>query len=74
MLNSLTKIPTIGIGAGGHCDGQVLVLSELLGMNSSFQPKFSKQFLNLEKSIINGLNQFDGEIKSKEFPTKEHSF
>lgn len=67
-------IPTIGIGAGASCDGQVLVLQDLLAFDDSFQPKFLKTYLNLGELVKNALNAYDGDVKSGEFPTKENSF
>lgn len=68
------KIPTIGIGAGPHCDGQVLVLQDLLGLNSDFKPKFVKNYLDLNSQIKKAVTQFSNEVKTSQFPTKEHSF
>ncbi len=68
------KIPTIGIGAGSNVSGQVLVLHDLLGLNSEFKPKFSKQYLNGVDLIKCALNDFDDEVKNGNFPTSTHSF
>jgi 3-methyl-2-oxobutanoate hydroxymethyltransferase len=68
------KIPTIGIGAGSGCDGQVLVLHDLLGFDASFNPKFLKKYANLEKIVGDALVSFNNDVKSKKFPTAEHSF
>jgi hypothetical protein len=68
------EIPTIGIGAGPYCDGQVLVLQDLLGLNGSFKPKFLKTYLESEPLVIEALNKFDNEIKISQFPTQKESY
>jgi 3-methyl-2-oxobutanoate hydroxymethyltransferase len=68
------SIPTIGIGAGPHVDGQVLVLQDLLGFDQDFSPKFLKKYANLGSTITSALMTYDLEVKTKKFPTKEHSF
>ena len=68
------SIPTIGIGAGVQTDGQVLVLQDLLGMNPDFRPKFLKKYLNGFDLIQGALNSYVSEVKSSQFPTKEHSY
>ncbi|TGK32737.1 3-methyl-2-oxobutanoate hydroxymethyltransferase [Leptospira gomenensis] len=67
-------VPTIGIGAGPDCDGQVLVLYDLLGLDANFQPKFLKKFADLHSIVKNAVGNFHKEIKSEEFPGKDHSF
>lgn len=73
ITESLT-IPTIGIGAGPHCDGQVLVLHDLLGLNLDFQPKFVKQFAQLGKTAEEALKAFAQEVRASQFPSQEHSY
>lgn len=73
-VTSLLKIPTIGIGAGGECDGQVLVMHDLLGFDASFNPKFLKKYANMSKVIGEALSSYDKDVKSGQFPTAEHSF
>ncbi|RKH55048.1 3-methyl-2-oxobutanoate hydroxymethyltransferase [Corallococcus llansteffanensis] len=68
------KIPTIGIGAGKHCDGQVLVCYDLLGMNPDFKPKFVKRFANLHGNITEAAGAFFSEVRGGTFPDDEHSF
>ena len=67
------KIPTIGIGSSVHCDGQVLVTDDLIGLNQT-NIKFVKKFLNVKKYINLGLRKFASEVKSKKYPTKKHSY
>lgn len=64
------QIPTIGIGAGKHCDGQVLVWHDILGLNTEFKPKFVKVFADTAQ----GLKEFIQEVKEGKFPSDEHSF
>ncbi len=74
MITKELKIPTIGIGAGINCDGQVLVTHDLLGLFERFKPKFVKQYINLSAEIQKAIEEFKEEVKSGAFPTKEHSF
>ena len=73
-ISSIITIPTIGIGGGKFCDGQVLVLHDLLGMNETFSPKFLKKYADLSGTIRDALNNYNSEVKSREFPAEEHSF
>jgi len=68
------KIPTIGIGAGLHCDGQVLVTPDMLGLFERFKPKFVRQYINLAPKIIEALKKYREEVLNGSFPAKEHSF
>jgi 3-methyl-2-oxobutanoate hydroxymethyltransferase len=67
-------IPTIGIGAGAHCDGQVLVAHDMLGLFDDFTPKFVKQYADLKQIMTGAVKDFIGDVKEKKFPTEEHSF
>jgi len=67
-------IPTIGIGAGPHCDGQVLVCYDALGMNPDFSPKFVKAFADLYRQIGEATRGYVSEVKAGAFPAEEHSF
>lgn len=68
------KIPTIGIGAGPHCDGQVLVLDDLLGMNPEFTPKHTKKYANLYEIIKNAVKNFQNDVIKGKFPEKSNYF
>jgi len=74
VITQSLSIPTIGIGAGVYCDGQVLVCYDLLGMNSDFKPRFVKQYANLAESIPAAVRAFRKEVRARQFPTEEHSF
>jgi 3-methyl-2-oxobutanoate hydroxymethyltransferase len=68
------EIPTIGIGAGSKCDGQILVIHDLLGLNPDFAPKFVKHYAQLSDVIQNAVGEFINEVHSKTFPGPEHSY
>lgn len=68
------SIPTIGIGAGVHCDGQVLVGYDLLGLNPTFSPKFVKKYVDGASVATEAVQRFIGEVRSAAFPAEEHSF
>jgi 3-methyl-2-oxobutanoate hydroxymethyltransferase len=67
-------IPTIGIGAGPYCDGQVLVIHDVLGLFERFVPKFAKRYANLKDEAINAVKQYKEEVEKGVFPGKEHLF
>lgn len=68
------RIPTIGIGAGAECDGQVLVLHDMLGLTAGFVPKFVKQYADLKSVVVAAVQQYVGEIRAGVFPGPEQSF
>ncbi len=68
------SVPTIGIGAGHYCDGQVLVINDMLGMFKGHIPKFVKKFANLEPLIMEALQSYKNEVESGAFPATEHGF
>ena len=68
------KIPTIGIGAGSKCDGQILVLHDLLGLNQDFVPKFVKQYAQLADSLKNAVTEYIQDVRTETFPAKEHTY
>jgi 3-methyl-2-oxobutanoate hydroxymethyltransferase len=73
ISKSLT-IPTIGIGAGPGCDGQVLVLHDMLGLNEQFAPKFLKHYAKLGESVREAVRSFAADVRDGKYPGKEHSF
>jgi 3-methyl-2-oxobutanoate hydroxymethyltransferase len=73
ITDSVT-IPTIGIGAGVHCDGQVLVIHDILGLCEKYSPKFVKKYADVSGIIRGGIEDYIREVKAGEFPDEEHSF
>lgn len=73
-ITQTLSIPTIGIGAGPHTDGQVLVMHDLLGLQTAIQPKFLKQYFNAESAFTNSINCFVSEVKAKQYPAVEHCY
>ena len=67
-------IPTIGIGAGGSCDGQVLVMHDMLGINNEFKPRFLRQYLNLHDQINSAVKQYISDVKSSHFPNEKEQY
>lgn len=73
-ITSELSIPTIGIGAGPSCDGQVLVIHDILGLCEKYSPKFVKRYTDLSPIISAAVRQYVDEVKDGHFPTEEHSF
>ena len=73
-ISAELSIPTIGIGAGQHCDGQILVIHDILGLCEKYTPKFVKKYADAKTLISEAAAQYLREVKAGEFPTKEHSF
>ena len=73
-ITETLTIPTIGIGAGRYCDGQVLVINDMLGLFDRFLPKFVKKYSNLKEQALKAINEYIGEVKSGKFPSEEHIF
>jgi 3-methyl-2-oxobutanoate hydroxymethyltransferase len=74
IISERVSIPTIGIGAGPHCDGQVLVIHDLIGLFDRFLPKFVKQYANIFPTIVEALSQYREEVISGAFPGPEHGY
>jgi 3-methyl-2-oxobutanoate hydroxymethyltransferase len=72
-ISRKVSIPTIGIGAGPHCDGQVLVIHDLLGLYDRGKPRFAKAYANLSQTIVEALTAYKNEVENREFPGPEHS-
>jgi 3-methyl-2-oxobutanoate hydroxymethyltransferase len=68
------SIPVIGIGAGPHVDGQVLVVNDLLGITKGFKPRFLRQYLNLYEAINGAVKSYIGDVKSKDFPNSKEQY
>jgi 3-methyl-2-oxobutanoate hydroxymethyltransferase len=73
-VSSNLKIPTIGIGAGGHCDGQVLVMHDMLGINTAFKPRFLRQYLTISELATKAVQQYIKDVKSKDFPNEQEQY
>jgi 3-methyl-2-oxobutanoate hydroxymethyltransferase len=73
-IHEMLHIPTIGIGAGADCDGQVLVLHDLLGLFDRFTPKFVKKYANLKDLALKAVTEYKQDVESGKFPSEEHSF
>ena len=74
IVTETIKIPTIGIGAGPQVDGQVLVVHDMLGITQEFQPRFLRQYADLQKSIGDAVNNYIGDVKSGDFPNESESY
>jgi 3-methyl-2-oxobutanoate hydroxymethyltransferase len=68
------SIPTIGIGAGNDCDGQVLVVDDMLGLFTDFRPKFVKRYAELGKAADEAIAAYAADVRARAFPAAEHSF
>lgn len=73
-LTDSVSIPTIGIGAGVHCDGQVLVYHDMVGMNKGFSPKFLRRYLDLYEEITSAVGQYVSDVKNANFPNENESY
>jgi len=74
LVTEKLRVPTIGVGAGPYCDGQAVLLSDLLGMYPVFTPKFVKQYARLGEQVVKAVGEFVGETKSSVFPASEHCY
>lgn len=73
-ITNKLDIPTIGIGAGAECDGQIVVTDDIMGKFTDFAPKFVKRFANLHEAVLEGVRKYLKEVKDCEFPSKKESF
>ena len=73
-ITESVQCPTIGIGAGPHCSGQVLVTNDLLGLTPNFKPKFLKQYMNGSDLICSAISSFKSDVESNAFPTIDHGY
>ena len=74
MVSEKLNIPTIGIGAGPHCDGQVLVLHDMLGITKDFSPRFLRRYADLGDAIDNAVKQYITDVRSGDFPNEDESY
>lgn len=68
------SIPTIGIGAGNDCDGQVLVMHDMLGINNDFNPRFLRKYLNMHQQIVSAVGQYVQDVRSRDFPNEQEQY
>jgi 3-methyl-2-oxobutanoate hydroxymethyltransferase len=73
-VSESVAIPTIGIGAGRHCDGQVLVMHDLLGINTEFKPRFLRQYLNLHEQVTSAVKHYIKDVKDRDFPNEQEQY
>ena len=73
-ISQALTIPTVGIGAGPQCDGQVLVLHDMLGLNEQFSPKFLKHYAELGQAVREAVRTYAAEVRDGKYPAREHSF
>ena len=73
-ISQALRIPTIGIGAGSGCDGQVLVLHDMLGLNEGFNPKFLRKFVDLAGPVQDAVRAYAADVRARRYPGPEHSF
>ena len=73
-ITKAVSVPTIGIGAGGGCDGQILVTDDMLGLYGEFKPKFVKRYADLRSQIVDAIRLYKKEVKEAAFPSDEHTY
>ena len=73
-VSASLHIPTIGIGAGMHCDGQVLVTHDLLGISKDFQPRFLRRYMDLFDGIKGAVEHYIQDVKAKDFPNEKEQY
>ncbi len=74
VITEETSIPTIGIGAGAHCDGQVLVVNDVLGLTSGYVPRFVKSYADLRKTVLSAITEYRDEVREGRFPADEQTY
>ena len=73
-VSESVSVPVIGIGAGRFTDGQVLVINDMLGADSSYQRKYLKKYADMENLVLGALNEYSSDVKDEKFPSEENSF
>lgn len=74
QITEALTIPTIGIGAGAYCDGQILVTADMLGLNTDFHPRFVRQYSDIAVQMTSGIKAYIEDVKAQKFPTEEESY
>jgi 3-methyl-2-oxobutanoate hydroxymethyltransferase len=73
-ITEMLEIPTIGIGAGAFCDGQILVYTDMMGLTVDFNPRFVRQYAELNKVYTNSVKQYIEDVQSNDFPNESESY
>ena len=73
-ISKTINIPTIGIGAGKYCDGQVLVMHDMLGINTEFKPRFLRKYLNIHEQATDAIKSYINDVKNNDFPNESESY
>jgi len=73
-VTTALPVPTIGIGAGPYCDGQVLVLYDMLGLNKAFSPRFLRRYADLHTVVVEACQRYIADVKGRDFPSPEESY
>ena len=73
-VTATVKVPTIGIGAGPHCDGQVLVVYDMLGLTEEFKPRFVRRYAELAETMRSAFRKYIADVRSENFPTGKESY
>lgn len=74
IVTESVSVPTIGIGAGPHCDGQVLVVHDMVGLNKDFSPRFLRRYADLHTAMTEAVQQYNGDVKSGDFPNESEQY
>jgi 3-methyl-2-oxobutanoate hydroxymethyltransferase len=74
QVSESLSIPTVGIGAGQHCDGQVLVIHDMLGINKGFSPRFLRKYADLHQVMNNAIQNYVTDVKAKTFPNQKEEY
>jgi 3-methyl-2-oxobutanoate hydroxymethyltransferase len=74
QITEAISIPTIGIGAGPYCDGQILVLHDVIGLFERFVPKFIKKYANVKEDALKAIREYKNDVENGSFPSEEQSF
>jgi 3-methyl-2-oxobutanoate hydroxymethyltransferase len=74
QVSESVSVPTIGIGAGPHCDGQVLVLHDMLGLNKDFSPRFLRRYADMHKIMTEAVQHYIKDVKSGDFPNEDEQY
>ena len=74
QVSTQLRIPTIGIGAGGQADGQILVLHDLIGLNKEFKPRFLRRYADMHGIMLDAISHYVEDVKSRDFPNEQEGY